>query len=141
MPNSSDIDSALVDKLWNDPALMAILTDGVFFDEAPPGSTRFVIVSLVHEDDEPEFLDRAFEDATYQVEARVLQTSITSADVNAAAARIDELLDHGTLTVNGYSPMTMHRESRIRLTEPDDRDPDVRWLRRGGEYRVVMSKA
>jgi hypothetical protein len=59
--------------------------------------------------------------------------------VKAAAARIDALLEQGTLTVSGYSLMALFRESRIRLTEVDAADPSIRWLRRGGNYRLVVS--
>jgi hypothetical protein len=49
------------------------------------------------------------------------------------------LLEQGTLTVSGYSLMALFRESRIRLTEVDGADPSIRWLRRGGNYRLVVS--
>ena len=138
MPSdSSDIDQALIAKLSSDATLLGLMPNGVYWDEAPPGSTRFVIVSLVSEDDEPMHQGTAFEDAIYQVEARALSTS--GGNVKAAAARIHELLHFGALTVPGYSLMTMRRQSRIRLTEVDDVDPSIRWYRRGGNYQVVMS--
>jgi phosphopantothenate synthetase len=109
-------------------------------DEAPPNSTRFVIVSLVDEADEAQFGGRAFEDALYLVEARILSTTTNAnAAVKAAAARIDALLEDQTLSVTGYVWSTMHRESRVRLTEVDDADSAIRWFRRGGNYRVQMS--
>lgn len=138
MPDSSDIDNALVAKLGADATLLALVPNGIYVDEAPAGSTRFVIVSLVDEHDEQQFGGRAYEDALFLVEARMLST-VAGANIKAAAARIDALLDHGTLTVAGYSLMTLHRESRIRLTEPDDADSSIRWYRRGGEYRLMAS--
>jgi hypothetical protein len=137
MPDSSDVDSALVAKLLADGPLMAIATDGVYFDEAAPGATKFVIVSLMDENDEPQFGGRSFEDATYLVKFVALSTS--GANVKTAAARIDTLLDGGTLTVSGYSLMTMRRDSRIRMTEVDEVDPSIRWQHRGGNYQVVVS--
>jgi len=138
MPDSSDIDNALVAKLGADGALLAICTNGVYWDEAPPGSTKFVIVSLVDEVDEGRLGGRAFEDALYLVEARMLSTA-AGANAKAAAARIDMLLEDQPLTVAGYTWMTLHREARVRLTEVDDADPSIRWSRRGGHYRLQMS--
>jgi len=135
--DSSEIDNALVAKLGADAALLAIATNGVYWDEAPAGSTKFVIVSLVDEHDEAMFGARAFEDALYLVKMVALSTS--GADVKAAAARIDTLLEGGTLTPAGYRLMVMQRESRIRITEVDDVDASIRWQHRGGQYRVMVS--
>jgi len=141
MPDSQDIDTALLTKLSGDATLLALLPNGVWFDEAPPGSKRFVVVSLVDENDEQRFGARAAEDARYLVKAVMLTTAspTANADIKAAAARIDVLLDNQTLTATGYASMLVERESRIRLTEVDDVDPTVRWYHRGGQYRVVMS--
>ena len=138
MPDSSDIDNALIAKLGGDATLLALAPNGTYWEEAPPGMTRFVIVSLVDEHDEGMFGARAYEDALYSVEVRMLST-VAGANPKGAAARIDALLDHGTLTVSGYALMTIHRESRTRFTEVDSVDPSIRWYRRGGQYRVVMS--
>jgi hypothetical protein len=139
MPDSSDIDTALLAKLNADATLLGLLPNGAHWDEAPPGSTRFVIVSLIEEHDEPRFGSRSHEDALYMVKAVALTTAITAANMRAAAARIDVLLEQGTLTPTGYSLMAMQREERIRITEVDDVDPDIRWFHRGGRYRVVVS--
>jgi hypothetical protein len=138
MPDSSDIDAALVVKLGADATLLALCPNGVYVDEAPPGSTRFVIVSLVEESDVPQFGGRSYEDALFQVEARMLST-VSGANIKAAAARIDALLEQQSLTAAGYTHMTLHRESRIRTTEVDEADPSIRWYRRGGNYRLLMS--
>jgi len=137
MPDSSDIEGALIQKLGSDATLLAICVNGVYPDVADEGMDRFVIVSLIDESDEQMFGERAFEDALFLVEARV--RSNTNANIKAAAARIDVLLGDQPLTVAGYSTMTVHRESRIRMTEIDDADRSIRWYRRGGNYRVVMS--
>jgi hypothetical protein len=138
MADSSDIDNALVAKLGADATLLALVPNGIYIDEAPPGATRFVIVSLVDEADVGRFGSRSHEDALYLVEARMLST-VAGANIKAAAARIDVLLEQGTLTVSGYSLMALFRESRIRLTEVDAADPVLRWYRRGGNYRLVVS--
>lgn len=137
MADSGDIDAALAAKLIADAPLMAIATDGIWFDVAPQGKTKFVIVSLLNEDDEPMFGGRAFEDGLYLVKAVAMET--TSASVKAAAARIDALLEGGTLTVAGYSLMRMHRVSRVRMTEVDESDAAIRWQHRGGHYAVTVS--
>jgi hypothetical protein len=138
MADSSDIDNALVARLGADATLLALVPNGVYVDEAPAGSTRFVIVSLVDENDIPTFEGRAIEDALYLVEARMLST-VAGANIKAAAARIDALLEDLPLTVTGYTGMTVHRESRVRGTEVDAIDSSIRWYRRGGNYRVQMS--
>jgi hypothetical protein len=139
MADSSDIEAALVLKLAADATLVALLqtAPAVFIDIAYPNSTKFVIVSLVEEHDVQKFGGRAFEDALYLVEARMLSTA--GGNIKAAAARIDALLDGGSLTVAGYSLMVMQREERVRDTEQDDLDPAILWHRRGGRYRISMS--
>ncbi len=137
MPDSSAIENALIGKLIADATLMALVPDGVFFDESNPGATRFIIVSLVDEVDGAMFGARAFEDALFMVKAVMLSTS--GGNIQAAAARIDTLLEQGTLAPAGYTLMAMHRESRIRMTEVDDIDPSIRWQHRGGQYRVAVS--
>lgn len=137
MSDSSDIDQALIALLGSDETLLSYMPNGVYWDEAPPGSTRFVIVSLVDTVDEAVFGGRAFEDTLYLVKAVGLST--TSPNMKAAAARIDTVLDEQTLTANGYVHMTMFREGRIRLTEVDDLDADIRWQHRGAYYRVQQA--
>lgn len=142
-PDSSLIDSALIAKLASDATLLALCPNGVYFAEAPQGATRFVVVSLVDEADEPVFGTRAIEDSLYLVEARMLSTA--GGDIHAAALRIDQLLEDQSLgigsppSVVGYTWMCCHRESRTRMTEVDAIDPNLRWFRRGGMYRVQFS--
>lgn len=140
MADSSDVDAALSAKLLADTGaggLMTIMTDGVWFDVAPHGKTRFVVISLLNEDDEPMFQGRAFEDALYLVKAVAQET--TGVNVKAAAARIDTLLEGGTLSISGYSLMRMTRISRVRYTEVDEQNEDIRWQHRGAHYAVTVS--
>lgn len=137
MADSGLIDRALVSVLASDATLMALVPDGVFFDQAPANAARFVIVSLLAEIDVQQFRGRAFEEATYLVEARMLSTA--GGDVQAAAARIDVLLEGATLTATGYTTVLVTREERLRRTEADEIEPTIRWFRRGGRYRVVMA--
>jgi len=141
--DSSNIDAALVAMLGSDSTLLGYMPNGVFFDEAPPGAQRFVIVSLIDEVDEAVFGGRAIEDHLYLVKAVGLST--TAANLKEAAARIDALLEDqpiglgSPVSVEGYEWMTCHRERRVRYTEVDEGDPSLRWRHRGGEYRVQMS--
>jgi hypothetical protein len=137
MADSSLIENAVIAKLLADGTLMALVPDGVYFDEAAAGKTRFVIVSLVDEQDAPQFGGRSYEDTLLLVKAVMLSTA--GGNIQAAAARIDVLLEGTTLTAAGYSLMMMARESRIRATEVDESDTAIRWQHRGGHYRVVMS--
>lgn len=145
MPDSSDIDSALVALLQADSALTALMPDGVFMDEAGKSivsggnATRFVIVSLVDEADEPKQGGTAFEDALYLVKAVELKPATGSGNIKAATARIQAVLHDQVLTVAGYTHMAMHRESRVRSTEVDSVDTSIRWWHRGGHYRVQQS--
>jgi hypothetical protein len=137
MSDSSAIDTELMALLSGDQTLMALTPDGVFWDEAPPKSKRFVIVSLVEEHDESIFDGRAYEDALYLVKAVMLKSA--NGNIAAAAARIDTILEGATLLVTGYTPMVCARESRVRMTEVDEVDDTIRWFHRGGQYRVMMS--
>ena len=136
-PDSSAIDDALIARLTGDATLQAFIPDGVYLDEAPPGSTRFAIVSLVEGIDEATFGARAIEHALYLVKA-VVQAAAGGV-AQQAAARIDQLLEDQPLTVPGYAWMTVHRVERLQTTEVDEVDTLIRWQHRGGRYRVEMS--
>jgi hypothetical protein len=138
MSDSSDVDAALIAKLQTDATLAALTPGGWFMDEAPAGLTQFGIVSLVDEHDEPMFGGRAFEDATYLVTFIELST-VAVKNAKAAAARIDALLEQGSLTIAGYGLMLLRRDSRVRSTEVDELDSSIRWFHRGGRYQVVVS--
>jgi hypothetical protein len=129
----------LLTLLGNDPTLRGLAPNGVFFDTAPSGSTRFVIISLVEAFDVGQFGGTAYEDLLYAVEYRELKQAAVESTARAAAQRIRELLDDQPLTVTGYTYMTMHREKPERRTEVDDLDASIKWNRRGGQYRVQMA--
>lgn len=135
--DSSGIDNAIVALLGADATLLALCPNGAYWDVAPPGATRFVIVSFVEEEDRAMLAGRAFEDGLYLVKAVMLSSA--NGDIRAAAARIDTLLEDATITATGFTAMASFREARIRYTEVDDVDPSIRWFHRGGHYRVAMS--
>jgi len=134
MADSSEVDAALVNKLLSDAQLTALMPDGVYFGDANPGATKFVTIEQSEHTDEYEFQDEAWEIFSYQVKAVALSTS--GGDVKAAAARIQQLLQDGSLTPTGYALMRMQRTRRIRYSEPDAVNVDLRWQHRGGLYEV-----
>jgi hypothetical protein len=141
MPDSSAIMNALIAKLGAHAPLLALMPDGVYEDEASAGMTRFVIVSQILAIDEDVFQKRAWEDALYLVEARTRD----GGDVAAAAHEIEALLAPpwpaapATLAVAGYGLMDLAREEFVRGVEGDAIDPSIRWKRRGGHYRVMVT--
>lgn len=140
MPDSSDIDAALIAKLQADTALQTLAQPGKFVfweDEVPPGLSKFISVSLVDEEDVPIFEGTAHEDTLYLVKWVELSSAVKNA--KAGAARIQALLHLGTLTVPGYQVLVMRRQSRIRMAEPLPEDPSKDWYHRGGRYQVVAA--
>lgn len=138
MPDSAEIDEAIIGKLVADGALTTLMPHGVFKDIAggsptnPP--TRFVIVTLMSALDDHMFNARAFETAVYLVKA--VEKGMSGLNADNAAARIDQLLEQGTLSITGYSLMALRRTERIGITEVDEQTGD-RWQHRGGLYEVV----
>jgi Protein of unknown function (DUF3168) len=141
LPDSGEIDIALVQVLSGDAALMALVPDGVYFNEAPQGMENFVIVSLVEGLVRAQMgaatERRAAEDAEYIVKAVLLNGS--SADAREAAARIDDLLEDQTIPIDGFTCLSIVRSQRIHDTEPDDVDTTIRWQHRGGFYRILAA--
>src|SRR5262245_22038030 len=98
------------------------MPNGVFFDLAPPNSTRYVLISMVDTVGARRFEGRSHESVRYEVQAIALTTTANASnDVRSAAARIDALLDPQPplqLTIPGYLIMAAMRDlqesSRIR---------------------------
>lgn len=147
LPNSWDVDNAIINLLLADAELKTLCPDGVFYDLAPPNAKRFVIVSLIDPTDRSVFGARAFEDNRYLVKAMGLATFngapyFTPANAKAAAYRIDSLLHDRPLTVAGYVFDAMHRdeaEARIRLSARDQVDASLIWNHGGAFYRVRVA--
>lgn len=137
MSDSSAIARALVDKLRGDATLTG-LTGGVYLDKAPTGSKAHVIVSLLVGHDVQMFRGRAFEEPIYLVKA-VEHSSINPHHIDEAAARIDALLDYGTLAITGYSFKAMRRDEPVSYEENDERDPSISFIHAGGRYQVIAA--
>lgn len=146
MSENPAITNALIAYLLADAALMALVPDGVFKSVAGASlatggnATRFVIVSLIDGHNTRVFGRRAFREALYLVEARMLST--TGGNVDAAAARIDAVLDPQPpaspveLTIPGWGLMACYQDEAIESIEVDEDDPSIRWDRAGGRYGV-----
>lgn len=137
MADPIEVDKAVIAKLLADAPLMAIATDGIFWDVAKHGAQQFVIVSQLAHDDTDSFNSSAYEEFEYLVKAVVLNTA--GADVKTAAARIHIALQDAQLTPVGYTTMRCRRVGRVRFTEPDDDNFDARWQHAGGRYSVWVS--
>ena len=135
------ITNALVDLLAGDATLAGLAPDGVYFGAAPPHAARFVVVLYAHGVAVGEFGGRAYEDKYYAVKAVMRKTGdVDLATAQAAATRIETILDRAVLLAPGYSCMSCIFEEALE-PEPDvdDSDDSVRWYQSGGIYRVQMS--
>src|SRR5262245_50532121 len=92
LPNSWDVDSAVISKLQGDTELMTLLPDGVYYGIAKAGKQRYALVSLTDGVDIGVFGGRAIESFLYQVKAVGLSTVFTIAQSKQAAHRIDQVL-------------------------------------------------
>lgn len=138
MIDANDVERALIGKLSGDPELTGYLPDGVYYDEAPIGATRFVIVSLsssrgLYELDD----DETFREFVYVVKA-VVQAS-GSDPVAKADKRIQALIDRQDLDLPpsaGAELMVARWVDRIRYTESVNNET---WQHRGGRYQITVT--
>jgi hypothetical protein len=142
MPDSAEVDRAIVNRLSADAALLALTPDGVYVNEAKQGKTKFTLVSMISGLDTGQMAEapaprRALEDVLYAIKAVIMDSSRTAA--GNAAKRIDELMEDQPLTIVGYGCLSVERTERIDETEVDEIDKSIRWQHRGGRYRVLVS--
>jgi Protein of unknown function (DUF3168) len=133
----SEVDAAIVTRLLTDPTLAALMPDGVYWDVPPINKRRFVVVSQSTHEDWYQFGGSAYERITYLIKA--VEDQSAGANVKAAAARIHVLLQDVTFTIPGYTLMKCQRAERIRVTEADEQNSELRWQQRGGFYEVWVS--
>jgi hypothetical protein len=134
MSSLFDVDGAVMTTLQADATLAAIATDGVWFDTAGWGATRFVLVSRITGEPEYEFQDLAWLLLVYQVKAVLQDTSVV--DLKTAADRIEALMLETALAPTGYTVIEQSLETPIRYSEPDPTIPSLRWQHGGGRYQV-----
>jgi len=128
----------VLNLLTGDATLAGLLKDGIYFDIAPANAQQFGILSIIEEVDEEDFDGRVFEDVLYLIKVVELST-VPVKNIKPAAARIDALLHRANFTAPGFGSVTAVREQRIRQTEVDDVDKSIRWLHRGGQYRLMAT--
>lgn len=138
-PDSNAVDLAIVNALQADAALRALMPDGVYFNMAPPGAKRFVLVGIFDSNDEGVFGGRAIESVLYFVKAVAFSGVARIAEARDAAQRIDEVLEGATLAPADFSWMDCAREERLADTVPDPIDPSKFWFHFGGHYRVNVA--
>jgi hypothetical protein len=138
LPDSNEVDEAVLAVLTGDTALRALLPGGVWFDlTGSPNLTRYGLVSQLHHEDMPAVhSEGGWERYLYLVKAVVLATD--SSTVKAAAYRIHQLLHDTTYPVDGYVLMLSQRVERVRYAELDE-VTDENWLHRGGQYEVFVA--
>lgn len=144
MSRSRSITNAIIAKLGADAELLALMPNGVYrANRGPEGATALVEVELVSgsSHDEPMFGGRAWEDHRYTVQAVQRMTRGSVSNVGDAAARIDALLEGGTLELPaGFGVMVMQRQVFIDDDSLlDERDPSVAWDVCGGIYQVMVT--
>jgi hypothetical protein len=134
------INQAVLGLLQNDAPLQALLPDGIWWDLAPQGKTRFGIVTLYDHEDTGGLDDRdLYERLWYLIKA-----TIRGADPDPAldaAERIHAILHRANLdlTAAGYTCMACLRERYHHVTEPDPVDKTIRWHWAGGRYVMYAS--
>jgi hypothetical protein len=133
--DSGAVDSAVISLLQSDATLKGLLPDGVFFDAAPQGRTRFVVVSRDDHVDEYIFQGKkGFEHFAYLIKAVIFSTS--ASDARKADTQIDALIHNNTtLAPTGYRVARCQRVGDRRYSEPDV-DPAQRWQHWGGHYEL-----
>lgn len=138
MIDATEVERALIGKLGADPELAALLPDGVFYDVAPIGSTRFAIVSLTSSRSLDELNSaETLRALVYLVKAVVLGSA--SSTVADADWRIQELIDRQPLDLPpeaGATLMVARWVERVRYTETVNDDV---WQHRGARYEITVT--
>lgn len=138
MINVSEVERAIVGTLAADATLTALLPDGVYWDLAPPGSTRFATVSASTSRAQMEFQGvDSFRAIAYLVKAVVLGSG--GATVAQADARIQAILDRQPIALppaTGAGLMVIHWLDRVRYTESVNNDV---WQHSGARYEVIVT--
>lgn len=134
--DSGAVDSAVIALLQNDATLKTLTPDGVYFDAAPQGRQRFVVITRDDHNDEY-ILDglKGFEHFEYSIKAVIFSTS--ASDARKADTQIDALMsvDAWALAPTGYKVVHVGRVGDRRYSEPDV-DPAQRWQHWGGAYEL-----
>lgn len=134
MSDASQLEAAIFAALNGDATLQTLCPDGAWWNYAPQGKTKFIIVAQPAHEDLQEFQDEAFERFTYQITARSKEAS--SITVDAAAARIRIVIE-GMTSATGYLVTAAQRIERIKYADPDPVDAALVWQHAGGLYEIL----
>ena len=138
---TSDLDSAVLQRLAADSELASLLPDGVHWSSAPQHATAFAVVSQeTHEDRHTQ------SDATAAVEVlRYIVLAVHQDEsvetVKAAQERIDTLLEDAEqdpdapLVIAGYAVLYLKRARYLREKYIDD-STQLPWHYWGGIYQL-----
>jgi hypothetical protein len=135
------VDTALLELLRADAALLAVCPDGIQYAIADPAAQRFVLVDRIdHSVDLRMFGGAAAEAYLYLVKAVLPEPS--SRNAREAARLISVRLDgSGALAAAGYALMRPIEEvESVRLVEVDELNPDRRVQHWGGQYAIVVQR-
>ena len=137
LADTSDVDAAVINALQTDAALMALTPDGVFWDYAPTGSTRYVVVQ--QDDHVQSYVQQSvlWERILYSV-ISVIQ-SASGTESKAAAARIRQILQDARFPIPNYAIVKCDEAGRIPRRVEIDEETDQRWQWRGGQYEVIVA--
>jgi hypothetical protein len=140
MIDANKIEGAIVGALAGDATLAGLLPGGVFWDLAPVGTTAFAIVSLSTSRGTNELAD-GITSRTFVYLVKAVARGSSSAPTAAADARIQTILDRGSLDLSaaGCSLMVARWIDRIRYTE--NVSASEIWQHRGGRYEITVTPA
>ncbi len=133
------VDQAVMTVLQADSTLAGLAPGGVHRDVEPETipAVRAVIVSLQSEQTTFEHGGPAYIQTRYQV--KVIDPATTKTAAQAAANRIDELLNGAALTIAGQAYMTSHRVERFAY--PERTAAGALWQHVGADYEVWSDPA
>lgn len=129
----TDFDTALGSALKGYAAGTALYSTRVYSQLAPQGATLpYVVYDYAAGGDTNESPSRIV-DVEYRVEA----VGTTQAQARTIAGHIEDALHNGTLTASGWNHIATTHIRPLSLQETTD---GVQYWRRGGIYRIRMSK-
>lgn len=134
MSDPAEVIKAVVAKLDADATLLALVPAGAYRNVAPAEVQKAVIVELVIHQDVYAMRSVAY-DKTF-VRVKAVERSKSTTGVDAAAARIQDVLQDQALTITGYRHRSTRRMEHIAEVETDDDDPEEHWQMAGGIYEI-----
>lgn len=132
---SAALDTAVAAALGADATLATLAPGGVWQDLAPADAREPVVVFSLEQGQDDYAMGRRLERGRYRV--LVAGTQPVAPSVRSAADRIDAVLQDTTLTVTGYTGVSLRRLSRAATV---DVDGDDRYLVLTQTYELVAER-